>query len=301
MMNFQIHKLMKVRPVKPFNILFIIIFSAIHLLSCSDDTGNTTDNSALNTREVYEAFNIAYGEAERNVFDLYLPANRTAETKTLILIHGGGWTSGSKESMNLFKSYLKTELPEYAVVNMNYRLADENNLPFPMQIDDITSLVNFINTQQNVYTISSDIGFIGVSAGAHLSLLWSYTSDENSKTKMVCSVVGPTNLADPAYTESESAELQSYIDLFGVDATTTFLEAVSPFHQATNSAPPTLLFYGGEDPLVPSSQGADMHTKLNSLNVTNQFVFYPEEGHGWIGANLTDTTIKLKAFIQMHL
>jgi len=44
-----------------------------------------------------------------------------------------------------------------------------------------------------------------------------------------------------------------------------------------------------------------MRDKLNELNVTNEFTLYPEEGHGWIGLNLLDTSIKLKTFIESNM
>lgn len=40
-----------------------------------------------------------------------------------------------------------------------------------------------------------------------------------------------------------------------------------------------------------------MDAKLTQLGVTHEFTFYPNEGHGWIGANLFDTWTKLKLFI----
>ena len=77
-------------------------------------------------------------------FDLYLPANRTSNTKTLILVHGGGWSSGDKADMNPIKDLIRQDLPNLAIVNINYRLADVNNKPYPMQIDDITSIINHL-------------------------------------------------------------------------------------------------------------------------------------------------------------
>ena len=145
------------------------------------------------------------------------------------------------------------------------------------------------------------MGFIGVSAGAHLSMLWSYAFDTDNQTNMVCSIVGPTNFTDPAYLESTNPILQEILDVYGVDATIEFLEEVSPFHQVTASAPPTILFYGGQDPLIPTSQGIAMQDKLEELGVINQFTLYPNAGHGWIGLDLLDTTIKLHAFIETHL
>ena len=203
--------------------------------------------------------------------------------------------------MNGFRDIIRQDLANVAIVNMNYRLADANNNPYPMQINDITTVINHLKSNQDEYVISDDFGFIGVSAGAHLSLLWSYGFDTTNNIKMVCSIVGPTNFTDPAYLNNTNPELQDILDLYGVNPTTTFLEEVSPYHRATTSSPPTILFYGGQDPLIPTTQGTDMRDKLQSLGVTHQFTLYPDAGHGWIGLELIDTWNKLKLFTQAHL
>jgi acetyl esterase/lipase len=244
---------------------------------------------------------VSYGNDNDQVFDLYLPANRTDETKVMILVHGGGWTSGDKADMNNFKDYILNNIPDVAVININYRLADNATQAYPMQINDITTIVNYLKDRQGEYVISDDIGFIGTSAGAHLSLLWSYAFDLDSQTKMVCSIVGPTNFTDPAYLENTDPILQEILDIYGIDTTTEYLEEVSPYHQVNIGAPATILFYGGVDPLIPLSQGIAMRDKLVDLGVAHQFTLYPSEGHGWFGLNLLDTTVKLHTFIETHL
>ncbi|PQV47841.1 acetyl esterase/lipase [Jejuia pallidilutea] len=283
--------------------LFVGFLLLVFNASCSNETTSDEDitENILNTSKVFEAFDVAYGDAERQKFDIYLPANRTLATKTVILIHGGGWTSGSKADMNVFKLLITQQFSDIAVVNMNYRLANANNKPYPMQIEDITNLVAFLRENKTKYSISEDIGFIGISAGAHLSLLWSYAFDTNNKVDMVCSIVGPTNLTDPEYLNNTNPELQNLLDLFGIDPTTEFLEEVSPFHQVTATAPPTILFYGGKDPLIPISQGTDLRDKLQSLNVTHEFTLYDNAGHGWTGLELLDTWSKLNVFMETHL
>ena len=285
--------------MKNLKFIFIFLIGITFIISCdSSDESNTGGPDPL---EAYEELNISYGSDSDQVFDLYLPYNRSTSTKTIILIHGGGWTSGDKADMNAFKEYIIGQMPMYAVVNMNYRLADQDNPPYPMQINDITSVVNYLKNRQDEYVISDDIGFIGASAGGHLSLLWSYAFDTESQTDMVCSIVGPTNFTDPAYLNNTNPVLQEILDAFGIEATTEFLEEVSPYHRVTSSAPPTILFYGGQDPLIPTTQGTAMRDRLEELNVTHEFTLYPNEGHGWIGLNLLDTTIKLQTFVETHM
>lgn len=271
------------------------------VLGCSNDSTTETPRNELDPRIVFEASDISYGPDARQKMDIYLPANRNSNTKAMILVHGGGWTSGDKEDMNALKLLFQQNAPNLAIININYRLADENNPPYPMQIDDISSAVAFLKENKTRYSISEDIGFTGISAGGHLALLWSYAFDTDSKTNMVCSIVGPTNLADPAYVNNTSPELQELLDLYLKDTSIEFLEEVSPLHQATVAAPPTILFYGGKDPLIPISQGMDLKDQLQLLDVTHEYILYPNAGHGWVGLELLDTWTKLQAFTEVHL
>src|SRR5690606_1815696 len=141
----------------------------------------------------------------------------------------------------------------------------------------------------------------GISAGGHLSLLWNYAFDTSNNSKMVCSIVGPTNLTDPAYTNTNNQDLKNMLNLFGTSPTVSFLKEVSPYHQVTTLSPPTILFYGGQDPLIPTTQGTDLRDTLQNLGVVNEFTLYPNAGHGWSGLELLDTWLKLKVFIQTNL
>lgn len=284
------------KTLKKINFLFL--FLALYLGCSKDDTEEQTTTTEPEVVDAYEALNVSYGSDENQVFDIYLPENRTNTTKILILIHGGSWVSGDKSDMNTIKTFVSALHPDVGIINMNYTLAGVNNPPIPLQTDDISAVVDYISTNKSSLIVSDDIGFIGVSAGAHLSLLWSYAYDDNDQVDMVCSIVGPANFTDPAY--YDNLIYQPIYQLFG-NPSIEFLESASPYHRATTTSPPTLLFYGGMDPLVPTSQGVDMDTQLTSLGVTHEFHFYPEEGHGWEGDNLTDTASKISTYIEAYI
>lgn len=287
--------------MKALKSTFLIFVVTIMFFTCSNEKANKEVITNLDPSEYYQELNISYGEDSDQKFDLYLPANRTVSTKVMLLVHGGGWTAGDKAEMNYIKDLLRQDFPNLAIANINYRLADENNEPYPMQIDDISSVINYLNDNKTTYTISNKIGFIGTSAGAHLAMLWSYAFDANNNTDMVCSIVGPTNFTDPAYLNNIDPNLQALIDIYGTNPALSFLEEISPLHQATTNSPPTILFYGGQDPLIPTTQGTGVRDKLQSLGVTHEFTLYPDAGHGWVGLELLDTWVKLKAFIQTYL
>ncbi|WP_434035667.1 alpha/beta hydrolase fold domain-containing protein [Formosa sp. 4Alg 33] len=286
--------------MKPIKSIIILLIIAVTSFSCtSDSTNEVIDFVDL---EATVKTDVSYGNDEFQTYDIYLPAHRDSDTKTLILVHGGGWTSGDKKDMNTFIEFIQKDLPDLAILNMNYRLVDETTEAYPMQINDITAVVNHFNANLEEYQISKDFGFVGVSAGAHLAMLWSYAFDDTQQTKMVGSIVGPTNFTDPAYLENVNFTTVNLLEqLYGLELTTEFLEKISPYHQITELAPPTILFYGGKDPLIPTSQGDLLQSKLEALGIMHEYTLYPEAGHGWEGLELLDTWSKLKAFIGANL
>ena len=120
----------------------IVLFGlACLLISCSNDSNNSP-NLPQKSLEFQKLTNVSYGVDSDQIYDIYLPENRTSNTKIMILVHGGGWSSGDKSSMNYLVDLYRNDFPDLALVNINYRLSDENNPPYPMQIDDITTIIN---------------------------------------------------------------------------------------------------------------------------------------------------------------
>ena len=137
-------------------IIFLSLFLALYL-GCSKD--NPEEPEVV---EAYEALNVSYGSDPKQVFDIYLPENRTNNTKILILIHGGTWISGDKMDMDIIKDSISALHPNVGIVNMNYTLASLGNPPIPLQTDDITMVVDYISMNKSSLTVSDDIGFIGL-------------------------------------------------------------------------------------------------------------------------------------------
>jgi len=273
--------------------IFQTILLIISLISCSNEIVSSPSPSIPLLYQ--EIRNVSYGNDTNQVYDIYLPQDRDKTTKVMILVHG------DKSDMNILKDLYRQDFPNLAIVNINYKLSDQNNPPYPMQIDDISSIINHLKSNKDVYVISETYGFLVISAGAHLSLLWSYAFDIQNNVSMVGSIVGPTNFTDSAYLNNTNPALQALLNVYGINSTTGFLEEISPIHRVKSTSPPTILFYGGQDPLIPITQGIDMKEQLDLLEVSNEFTLYPDAGHGWIGVELLDTWNKLKTFTEEHL
>lgn len=249
--------------------------------------------------------NVSYGSHVQQVYDLYLPAERSLEkTKVLVLVHGGGWIEGDKTDMEPYIPMLQAAHPHHAIVNVNYVLASASQTAFPNQFLDLGKVVEKISDESDILQLLPEFGFIGVSAGAHLSLMYDYVYDEKDQVKFVADIVGPTNLTDPFYTQNPNFQffLQAAIDEKAYPPGTNLAEAVSPVHQVTAQSSPTIMFYGEADPLVPLSNGQQLKNALSDAMVSHSFTIY-EGGHGddWSEEDRRDLEAKLQEFITTYL
>jgi acetyl esterase/lipase len=249
--------------------------------------------------------NVSYGTDPKQAMDIYLPAGRNAsETPFLVLIHGGGWTSGDRSDFKSIVDTIKTRLPGYAVFNISYRLAANGQNLFPTQENDVKAALNFIFSNLAGYKISDRYALIGASAGGHLALLNAYKESPTKKAKAVVSFFGPTDLVQ-FYNNPPSILvpllLQSVTGSTPA-ASPSLYQSSSPINYVAQSSSPTLLIHGGADQVVPSSQSVLLKDKLAGLNVQHQYVFYPNGGHGdWDAATYKDAFNQLQAFLQKHI
>lgn len=253
----------------------------------------------------YTFTNVAYGNDEQQLIDIYLPENSTAKSKVFLLLHGGGWRAGSKDKMDYMARNLRKEFPDHAVVNISYRLATPLSPAYTKQIDDIKAVIGYLKQNAAKYNLSNEYAFIGSSAGAHLSLLYSYAFDTDHNVKAVCSLIGPTDFTDISYTSSPrySSGMLKYL----VGEGNTYKEkpelfkVVSPVSHVTDNSPPTIMFHGSVDKLVPKTQGPILQKALNEHNVENEMYLYKGEGHGnWNRENAKDIKEKMFAFFHKH-
>ncbi len=278
--------------------LLIILLSFI--VSCTKEVGN----APIPPLPEKTVLNVAYGADAAQKMDIYLPAGRTSSTKVIIVIHGGGWSTGDKADITPYIDTLKKRLPGYAIFNLNYRLASGTSDLFPTQENDVKAAIDLIYSKKNEYLISDKWVMLGVSAGAHLSLLHAYKYTSPVKIKAVVDFFGPTDLIDmynnPASIFAPPAALAGVVG--GTPGTHLSLyQQSSPVTFVTSQATPTIILQGGFDPLVSVNQATSLRNLLQTNGVTNQYVFYPTEGHGWAGANLIDSFDKIVLFLNANV
>lgn len=280
----------------------ISFFCLLAFFSCSSDDSSPIDNTPL---EAETRLNVPYGNHPQQVYDLYLPANRTtSDTKIVMLIHGGAWTAGDKNDMNGTVAMLQTLHPDYAIVNVNYVLANSENYAFPNQFFDIQTIVNKLTSERNDLHVKPEFGMIGTSAGAHIAMMYDYKYDTNDQVKFVADIVGPSDFTDPFYEENFEIPtiILALVNQNAYPNGTNFIEELSPLFHVSNTSSPTCMFYGTEDPLVPESNGESLKLKLDQFNIDNKLRIY-QGGHGndWSYENLTEAQGIISDYIEMYL
>lgn len=260
--------------------IFIFYGSALLILaSCNKE--NPVDPVVSPAKDT-TILNVSYGNDASQKMDLYLPAGRTDTTRLIILIHGGGWSSGDKAELSVLAQGWKAR--RFAVANINYRLSPQSDDNYKMQLDDIASAIAKLQTDAAGFIYSkSKLYITGHSAGAQLALAYAYTRNSSGLIKAIGGMASPTNLFSMAYYNPNlyAQLLTPYLGVPLNGSTTDRYTSASPYYQATSQSVPTILFQGDIDIIVQKEQSQSLAHHLTELNVPNKLIIYPFTFHDW--------------------
>ncbi|QDU80973.1 acetyl esterase [Polystyrenella longa] len=118
---------------------------------------------------------VAYGEHDKQGFDLWLVPDAEEPTPLVIYIHGGGFRGGDKSTVKkgVAEGYLKRGI---AFASMNYRLSDSG--AYPIMMHDAARGLQTIRYHAKEWNIDPQrIICYGGSAGAGISLWLAFHDD----------------------------------------------------------------------------------------------------------------------------
>lgn len=229
--------------------------------------------------------------------EVYRPEamNTSIEYPAIVFYFGGGWSSGSLSQFEPHAKYFSKRgmvcfLVDYRV---NKR---QQTTPFE-SLKDAKSAIRYIRENANKFNIdTSKIVAAGGSAGGHLAAATALIDDysENSDNMSISCKPNALVLFNPVIDNGPGGYGYSRIG----DAYKSF----SPLHNIKSGAPPTIIFLGTNDHLIPVETVKYYQTVMSKVDSRCELRLYEGEGHGFFNYKnfeyYTKTLTEADKFLQ---
>lgn len=254
---------------------------------------------------VVEQKDIEYGKVgdRQLLLDLYAPANMDAPAPALVFMHGGGWEKGQRGDYKFYA--VRFAKRGYVVATVSYRFTDEAT--FPACIQDVKCAVRWMRANADKYHIDpKHIGAVGGSAGGYLAMMLGYTAgvaefegdgghaEQSSAVQAVVDFYGPCDLTDPL-----SRNHPVILKLYGgktYEEIPQQYELGSPIKHLDKTDPPTLIFHGTIDELVPLEHSQRLAKELSGLGVPCELEIF--EGYPHTMDMARDVNVRCQWFMN---
>jgi acetyl esterase len=226
------------------------------------------------------------------------PTAKSATAKpAVVFFFGGGWNGGSVAQFEQHARYLASR----GIVTFvaDYRVNSRQKTAPDACVADGKSAVRWI--RQNAARLGIDpsrIGAGGGSAGGHVAAatgICDGLEDPAEKGATVSSKSNALLLFNPVYDNGPKG--------YGHNRAKQWFPAISPAHNITKDDPPTIVFLGSEDSLIPVSTAEKFDADLKAVGVRSELWVYDGQPHGFFNEQknqkaFIDTVKKMDKFLQ---
>lgn len=236
----------------------------------------------LESETVVGRENVVYKEtAEKKLMaDVYMPRPVGSEKyPAVLLIHGGGWLTGTKENLQAMAQHLANH--GYVAVTAAYRLGTEAT--YPAGVLDLKDAVKWMRENADQYHINKDkIAVLGASAGAQLATLLGVTpnadiyqtgtSKISDEVQAIINIDGIVSFVHPDAEEGWMAA--TWLGGSAAEKPEIWKEA-SPLEYVKVNTPPTLFinssyprFHAGRDDMVEILDENGIYNEIHTIDKT---------------------------------
>ena len=217
---------------------------------------------------------------ERNL-KLYVmsPEGHAATDKrpAIVFYHGGGWVGGAPGQFREHGKYLTKR--GMVTVHVQYRLLDRKSTEPPATcINDAKSAMRWVRSHADELGIDPErVAAGGGSAGGHLAACLALLPgmDDPNDDLSVSAKAAALVLFNPVYNNGPGKQGWSHARC-GDD-----YKKYSPAHAITKDAPPTLVFLGTKDKLIPVATAEAFRDEMTKLGCRSELVLFEGQGHGF--------------------
>lgn len=215
--------------------------------------------------------------------DVFIPNSGKGQYGSVLLVHGGGWISGSKENLKPLAQRLAEN--GYVAVSVNYSLSTVAQ--FPAAVIDLKAAIKWMRAHSNEFKIDPErIAILGASAGAQLATLVGVSASNpmffdgnkefKDKVQGVINIDGITSFIHPDARESEIAGKW----LGGLqDENFNNWRLASALEYVDNNSPPILFVNSSQDRFHAGRD--DMISKLNSYQIYSEVHTLQQSPHSF--------------------
>lgn len=274
------------------------IVTVVALATCLALTSTTQSAIPAAAADIATLSDQRYGTAVADLADVYRPAG-SGSHPAILLIHGGGWHSGSKGGWADRARDLVAA--GFVAVAVNYTLVTDSVPGFPRQLHELKQAVAWLRTNAARFHLDpARIGALGSSSGGNLAAMlaldgWGPLTSGNR----IAAVVTWSALLDLTTQPGLSKSIPEYVgcDPDARDCTAVLADA-SPLHHVSSDDPPIELFNSTRE-LVPLRTVEQMDARLTQVGVTHTVVVYDGDKHG---TSYADTAMPATiAYFTTHL
>ncbi len=241
-------------------------------------------------------FTIEYKKADTISLKLHIyhPENfdKTKLYPTIVFFHGGGWNRGSHKAFKRQSMYLASR--GMIAISADYRVKSTHGTSPFEAVEDAKSAIRYVREHAKELNIKPEmIAAGGGSAGGHLAAACGNIKglDLNTENLQISSKPNALVLFNPVYDNSKNG--------FGYRAIEGRIDEISPLHNITKGAPPTIVFFGTNDKTTPVSSSEEYDKKMKAKGSRNDLHLYEGAEHSFFnkGASFVDTIDKMDDFL----
>lgn len=222
----------------------------------------------------------------------------TDRRPAIVFFFGGGWKGGSPSQFYPQCEYLASRGMWAAAAE--YRVSSRHKTTPIECVKDGKSAIRYVRAHADQLGVAPDrLAAGGGSAGGHVAAATATVTvtafNEDSDDTSVSAVPDALVLFNPVYDNSKNG--------YGYDRVKDYWRQISPMHNIEKGMPPTIVFLGRKDRLIPVATAEAFQRKMRDVGSRSELHLYDDAPHGFFnqskfgGKFYRDTVHKMDRFL----